>query len=80
VIVHRHELLLSYFAAATQVIQGWDQGLLGLCVGAKAILVIPPEMGYGMKGAGSIPGGAALKFDVEVVSVNKGTTPVTKLS
>merc|ERR1719253_2561591 len=44
-----------------QVIKGWDEGILGLCVGAKANLVIPPEMGYGTSGAGGdIPGGATL--------------------
>jgi len=54
-----------------QVIQGWDQGLLGLCKGAKATLVIPPDMGYGDGGAGDdIPGGATLNFDVEVVDVS----------
>jgi FK506-binding protein 14 len=52
------------------VIPGWDQGLIGLCKGAKAELVIPPEMGYGSTGAGeTIPGGATLHFDVEVMSV-----------
>jgi|EP00908_Phaeocystis_cordata_P008336 FK506-binding protein 14 len=55
-----------------QVIQGWDQGLIGLCQGAKAILVVPPELGYGSHGAGDvIPGGATLRFDVEVVSVSE---------
>ena len=45
-----------------QVIPGWDQGLIGLCKGAKATLVIPPELGYGANGAGAdIPGGATLK-------------------
>ena len=54
------------------VIPGWDQGLIGLCKGAKAELVIPPEMGYGSTGAGeTIPGGATLHFDVEVMSVAK---------
>jgi len=53
---------------AGRVIQGWDKGLVGLCVGAKAVLTIPPEMGYGGQGAGAdIPGGATLSFDVEVV-------------
>merc|ERR1740127_405264 len=52
------------------VIKGWDEGLLNLCKGAKATLVIPPEMGYGDDGAGDdIPGGATLNFDVEVVDV-----------
>ena len=53
------------------VIKGWDKGLVGLCKGAKATLVIPPDLGYGEKGAGrDIPGGATLNFDVEVVSVS----------
>ena len=53
------------------VIPGWDEGLLNLCKGAKATLVIPPEMGYGERGAGpDIPGGATLNFDVEVVEVS----------
>lgn len=56
-----------------QVIKGWDQGLIGLCKGAKATLVIPPELGYGERGAGAdIPGGATLNFDVEVMSVATG--------
>lgn len=55
-----------------QVIQGWDEGLIGLCKGAKANLVIPPELGYGSSGAGDVvPGGATLRFDVEVVSVSE---------
>lgn len=59
-----------------QVIQGWDQGLIGLCVGAKVTLVIPPAMGYGAQGAGGdIPGGATLNFDVEVVSVEAAPPP-----
>ena len=48
-----------------KVIPGWDNGLLGLCKGAKATLLIPPEEGYGASGAGdAIPGGATLLFDV----------------
>eukprot|EP00419_Tripos_fusus_P002942 CAMPEP_0172668644 /NCGR_PEP_ID=MMETSP1074-20121228/9187_1 /TAXON_ID=2916 /ORGANISM="Ceratium fusus, Strain PA161109" /LENGTH=216 /DNA_ID=CAMNT_0013485311 /DNA_START=27 /DNA_END=677 /DNA_ORIENTATION=+ len=55
-----------------QVIQGWDKGLINLCKGAKATLVIPPEMGYGEEGAGEdIPGGATLNFDVEVMSISE---------
>mmetsp|Transcript_25163 Transcript_25163/g.38414 ORF Transcript_25163/g.38414 Transcript_25163/m.38414 type:complete len:213 (+) Transcript_25163:143-781(+) len=53
-----------------QVIRGWDEGIVGLCLGAKANLIIPPEMGYGANGAGpDIPGGATLHFDVEVVFI-----------
>ena len=68
----RERKVLDVTIGVGQVIQGWDQGLLGLCKGAKAILVIPPELGYGSSGAGGgiIPGGATLRFDVEVVSVS----------
>jgi len=59
-----------------QVIQGWEQGLIGLCKGAKATLIIPPEMGYGEQGAGGdIPGGATLNFDVEVVDFGAPPPP-----
>jgi len=63
-----------------QVIKGWDEGLLGLCKGAKATLVIPPEMGYGDSGAGAdIPAGATLNFDVEVVSIGDEAPPEQNL-
>lgn len=53
-----------------QVIAGWDQGLLDMCVGEKRVLTIPPNLGYGSRGAGNdIPGGATLKFDVECVKI-----------
>ncbi len=46
-----------------RVIKGWDDGIVGLCKGAKAVLVIPPEMGYGETGAGNdIPGGATVSI------------------
>lgn len=57
---------------AGRVIKGWDQGLLGMCVGEKRKLKIPPHLGYGDGGAGpKIPGGATLIFDTELVKIDE---------
>ena len=53
-----------------QVIAGWDEGIQLLNVGDQATLIIPSDLAYGERGAGGvIPGGATLKFDVELVNV-----------
>jgi len=60
-----------------QVIQGWEEGVLGMCVGEKRRLIVPPELGYGEQGAGDIiPGGATLYFDIELLSTEDGPAPV----
>jgi len=52
------------------VIQGWEQGLLGMKVGEKRKLTIPSTMGYGDRDMGSIPPNSVLLFDVELISIN----------
>ena len=60
--------VFSFRLGAGQVIKGWDQGLVGMKVGGRRQLIIPPELAYGPDDYGPIPGNSVLVFSVEALS------------
>jgi FKBP-type peptidyl-prolyl cis-trans isomerase len=59
----------EFTLGAGMVIKGWDEGLVGMKIGEKKTLTVPPEKGYGPNDRGSIPGNSTLIFDVELVGI-----------
>jgi len=68
---HDRNQTFSFKLGGGQVIAGWDQGVAGMKIGGSRKLTIPPELGYGERGAGGvIPPGAALVFKVELIGLS----------
>jgi FKBP-type peptidyl-prolyl cis-trans isomerase len=66
----------SFALGAGRVIKGWDEGVAGLKVGGKRTLMIPPQLGYGERGAGGvIPPNAELIFEVQLLEIVTLTSP-----
>lgn len=67
---------ISFELGAGRVIRGWDEGVALLRVGDQATLIVPPQLGYGARGAGGvIPPDATLIFIVEVLEAKQAETP-----
>ncbi|MDR3688590.1 MAG: FKBP-type peptidyl-prolyl cis-trans isomerase [Fimbriimonas sp.] len=59
----------SFAIGSGQVIQGFDLGVTGMKVGGKRRITVPPELGYGARGAGPIPGNTTLVFELEILKI-----------
>lgn len=61
--------LAPFRVGSGSVIKGFDDGLVGMRVGGKRRLTIPPNLGYGSRGSGPVPGNTTIRFDVVLLSI-----------
>jgi len=66
---------LSFTVGQGQVIKGWDDNLLDMCIGEKRTLTIPPEFGYGSRNMGPIPADSTLIFETELMGIDGVKAP-----
>ncbi len=70
---------IEFILGKSMVIKGWDEGVVGMQIGEKRQLIIPPNLAYGDKGAGGvIPPNATLTFDVELVAIRRPSGAAAK--
>ncbi|KAJ4418043.1 Peptidyl-prolyl cis-trans isomerase fpr2 [Gnomoniopsis sp. IMI 355080] len=67
----------SFKIGSGQVIKGWDEGLLDMCIGEKRTLTIPPAKGYGQRAMGPIPAGSTLIFETELIGIDGVEAPTS---
>ncbi|KAJ4393730.1 Peptidyl-prolyl cis-trans isomerase fpr2 [Gnomoniopsis smithogilvyi] len=67
----------SFKIGSGQVIKGWDEGLLDMCIGEKRTLTIPPAKGYGQRAMGPIPAGSTLIFETELIGIDGVEAPAS---
>ncbi|KAK3322067.1 peptidylprolyl isomerase [Apodospora peruviana] len=70
----------SFKLGGGQVIKGWDQGLLDMCIGEKRTLTVPPSLGYGQRSVGPIPAGSTLVFETELMGIEGVPKPESIVS
>ena len=67
---------LEFQIGVGKVVKGWDEGILGMCIGEKRKLTVPPHLGYGKRGKPEafrpIPGSATLYFEVKLLGITDG--------